>query len=419
MGGRRLLEPGAEGRAAGVVDDRDLVALGEGLGEALPVGLGGELHEGRVEAGLLEHLAGDLDRDRERQHGARVRLDDDGVAGDERGEDAGVGVPRRERVAADDERDAARHEAVVLLHPGRRRVALAVTARLLPEHRGGHALLLDEPGRDRLDRAVLRVRPTGLERHDERLARRVHDGVGDLEAALVDPVDDLDAHRGPHLRTGVPPRRHRRASGRETGVDVERRVGDPERRPVGRDLAAHEGAVGRLARQGGIRPAQVRLVSGQPVGGRRLAVDARAGRLGVAGVPGAARQGLTDLVEDPGVRVEQGVGGRRCRCSHGSMLAPADAAAVCRRAPSRDRPPRTRAGDPAGWRAWTRTSPSPTDHAPTPRTRGRRSAPSAWSGPAPWGPASRRSPRPPVTPSCSSTRFPARRRAPSRGSALP
>ncbi len=175
-----------------------------------------------------------------------MRLDDDRVAGDERGEDAGVGVPRREGVAADDERDAARDDPVVLLHPGRRGVALAVTARLLPDDRRGHPLLLDEPGGDRLDGAVLGVRATGLERHDERLSGRVHDGVGDLEAALVDPVDDLDAHRGPDLRARVAPGRHRRPGGREAGVEVERRVGDPERRPVGRDLAAHEGAVGRL-----------------------------------------------------------------------------------------------------------------------------------------------------------------------------
>ena len=250
---------------------------------------------------------------------------------------------------------------------------------------------------------------------------RVHDGVGDLEAAPVDPVDDLDAHRGPHLRARVAPRRHRRAGGRETGVDVERRVGDAERRPVGRDLAAHEGAVGRLARQGGIRPAQVRLVSGQPLGGGRLAVDARAGRLGVAGVLGAARQGLTDLVEDSGVRVEQGVGGRRCRCSHGSMLAPADTAAVCRRAPVRDRPPRTRRGRPGRMAGMDTdlTEPDRERRTEAPRRGRRRSAPSASSARAPWGPASRRSRRPPATASCSSTRSPARRRAPSRGSALP
>ena len=116
--GRRLLEPGAEGRAAGVVDDRDLVALGEGLGETLPVGLGRELHEGRVEAGLREHRPRATST--EIASGSTARgcgLTTTGVAGDERGEDAGVGVPRREGVAADDERDAARHDAVVLLHP--------------------------------------------------------------------------------------------------------------------------------------------------------------------------------------------------------------------------------------------------------------------------------------------------------------
>ena len=180
------------------------------LASPAPVRLGRELDERRVEAGLLEHRPRRVDGDRERQHGARVRLDDHRVARDERGEDPGVGVPRREGVAPDDEGDAARDDPVVLLHPDRSGVALAVLAGLLPHDRLGHPLLLDEPGGDGLDRPLLRVRPARLERHDEGLPRRVHDRVGHLERPLVDLVDDLDAHRGAHLRTGVTPRRHRR-----------------------------------------------------------------------------------------------------------------------------------------------------------------------------------------------------------------
>ncbi len=62
-------------------------------------------------------------------------------------------------------------------------------------------------------------------------------------------------------------------------------------------------------------------MSGEPVARRRPRRRRGARRLGVARVVGARRQRLTDLVEDAGVRGEQGVGGRRCRGGHPSMLA--------------------------------------------------------------------------------------------------
>ena len=115
-------------------------------------------------------------------------------------------------------------------------------------------------------------------------------------------------------------------------VEVERGIRRAEHGTVGRDLAPHEGAVGRLTQQGGIRLIEVRLVRREPLRRGTLAVDARARRLGVARVVGARRQRLTDLVEDTGVRGEQRVGWRRCRGAHPSMLARCRAA-VCRPLP--------------------------------------------------------------------------------------
>ena len=83
-----------------------LRADGQHGGEPVGGVLGGQRHQVRVEAGLGEHLLADLHGDRERQHRTGVRLDDDRVAGDQRGEQAGPGVPGRERVAADHQRDA-------------------------------------------------------------------------------------------------------------------------------------------------------------------------------------------------------------------------------------------------------------------------------------------------------------------------
>src|SRR3712207_8554301 len=51
---------------------------------------------------------------------------------------------------------------------------------------------LGERDGDGLEAAVLRVGTAGLERHDERLAAGVLDGVGHLEDACVDPPQDLD-----------------------------------------------------------------------------------------------------------------------------------------------------------------------------------------------------------------------------------
>ena len=84
-----------------------------------------------IDARLGQHLARDLHRDRERQDRARMRLHDHRVAGREAREHPRVAVPGRERAAADDEPDAARHDAEVLLHADR----LVLALRLLPLRR--------------------------------------------------------------------------------------------------------------------------------------------------------------------------------------------------------------------------------------------------------------------------------------------
>ena len=73
--------------------------------------------------------------------------------------------------------DAARDDREVLVQPQR----LALALRLLPARRAAAcAHLLPRVG-DRLEPAILRVRPAGLERHHEGLPGRVHDRVGDQE----------------------------------------------------------------------------------------------------------------------------------------------------------------------------------------------------------------------------------------------
>ena len=99
------LQPVAERGGARVVDDPDLGAHGQRLGDALAGALHGQRDQIRVEAGLGEHLAGHLHRQRQRQHRARMRLDQHRVAGGQGGEQARVAVPRREGVAADEQRD--------------------------------------------------------------------------------------------------------------------------------------------------------------------------------------------------------------------------------------------------------------------------------------------------------------------------
>ena len=72
---------------------------------------------------------------------------------------------------------------------------------------------------DRLERPVLRVRAAGLERHHERLPAGVHDRVRDLEAAGVDPVDDLRGDGCGHEQTVEISGHHSGEAGLDGGGD--------------------------------------------------------------------------------------------------------------------------------------------------------------------------------------------------------
>ena len=167
------------------------------------------------------------------------------------------------------------HRGERLLHPQRGPLAL----RLLPHRRVGVPGLLGVRVGDRFERPVLGVRAAGLERHHERLPAGVHDRVRDLEAARVDPVEDLQAHRGTDPRARGPPAGQRRGGRADQRVRAQVLVADTEVDPVRRGLAADPPVGPGLAQREPL--AQVRLERRLPGLGRALAVHPRAGRLGV------------------------------------------------------------------------------------------------------------------------------------------
>ena len=114
----------------------------------------GQRDEVGVDAVFGEHGADGADGDRGRQDGIAVRLDDDGVAGRQRGEQAGVGVPGREGAATDDDADATPHNLEVLLHHQRRVFAL----RFFPDGFGRHEALFAVGVGHCFEAAVLGVR---------------------------------------------------------------------------------------------------------------------------------------------------------------------------------------------------------------------------------------------------------------------
>lgn len=281
------LQPVAEGRRARVVDDLHLGAGGERLGQALAGAFGGQRDQVGVEARLGEHLAGGPDGECQREHRARVRLDQDRVAGGQGGEQARVAVPRREGVAADDQGDAARHGPERL---GEHQwVPLALG--LGPRRGVRGAGLLRVGVRDRLQTAVLGVRAARLERHQIRLPGGVHHRVRELVRAVADPLEDLQADHRAHLRARVPPGPLTGPHRGQQHVHVRVRVRHAQLDAVRGDLAAHpvvgaglaevqpgaeQGVEGRLARA---RVQAAVLPVGLGVLGVRRPVRARADRL--------------------------------------------------------------------------------------------------------------------------------------------
>src|SRR5438874_452822 len=75
-----------------------------------------ERHDVRIETGFGQHVASNLDGDRQWQNRAGMRLHHNRIAGCEAGKKSGVAIPRRKRTAADDQRNAARHDAKAFFH---------------------------------------------------------------------------------------------------------------------------------------------------------------------------------------------------------------------------------------------------------------------------------------------------------------
>jgi hypothetical protein len=119
-------------------------------------------------------------------------------------------------------------------------------------------------------RAVLRVRAAGLEGHRRGLPSGVHDRLGDLGRARVEPGEDLEHHRRAGLDAGVAPGGDRGGHRREEHVDVRTRVGDPQLGTERRALGADPLQRARLLDREGL--AQAGLEGGAAVGAGILAV---------------------------------------------------------------------------------------------------------------------------------------------------
>ena len=173
-------------RRAGEIDDRDAGIVTRSLVIGASAFRPPASHV-RIEPRFFQNLARDLYRDRQRQDRAGMRLHDHAIAGSKAGEQRRIAVPGRECGAADDERDAARHDA-----PGLVEHVDRLALRLFPIH-SRHAVHLVIGIGNRFQRALLRMRAASLKRHHESLARRMHHGIGDQEALLVDALDDFEA----------------------------------------------------------------------------------------------------------------------------------------------------------------------------------------------------------------------------------
>ena len=260
-------QPLAEDVAAGEVDRLDRRMGDQGLGRGTALGHA-QRDQVQVDAVLGQHGADGAHGDGGRQDRVAVRLDDDGVAGRERGEQARIGVPGREGAAADHQADATADDLVMLLHHQRRVLALG----LFPVRLGRHEALLAPGVGDRLQAAVQRVGGgAGLEGHHPALAGGGHHGMAHLEALLVDSVQDLEADAGAARSADGLPALHRGLTGGNQRLDVADRIAHVERDAVGRAFLAAPAALAGLAELE--VPAQVGLERGLAVGSRGLTVD--------------------------------------------------------------------------------------------------------------------------------------------------
>jgi hypothetical protein len=226
---RVLLEPASIGRAAGVIDDLHFRTQRKRLCNIVGRIVRDQCHDVGIETRFGQDVACDLHGNRQRKNGAGMRFHDDRIAGRETCEQSRVSIPRRECRTTDDERDAARHDPIPLFHLER----IVFALRLFPLRGLRHAAHLVPGIGDGFESAILRVRTAGLERHQKRLTRRMHHGIGDQEAFLVDPRERLEAHANPDFRPRFAPFRACVVDRCEQRVDIGFRIRDSERHPVG------------------------------------------------------------------------------------------------------------------------------------------------------------------------------------------
>ncbi|CFO06364.1 Uncharacterised protein [Bordetella pertussis] len=216
-----------------------------------------------------------------------MRLDDDRVAGGQAGEQARIAVPGGEGRAADHQRDAARHHGEALFHLD----GVVLALRLFPERHPGDARHFLPGIGHGLDAAVLRMRAAGL----EGLAGGVLHGVGHLEAAAVQALEDLQRHAHPGARPSPAPLLQGLGRCRDQRFGRDLRIGNTQFEAERRDLAPH-GARGlrQIQRE---RLAAQRLERGLAVLGGGFAVIARAGRLGERAPIAALRGGFQRFLQ--------------------------------------------------------------------------------------------------------------------------
>ena len=143
-------------------------------------------------------------------------LDDHRVAGRQRREPSGVGVPGREGAAADNDADATADDLEVLFQHQRRVLAL----RLFPGRLVQHEALLAVSVGDGFEAAFLSVRGAGLKGHHPALAGGQHHRVRQFETLPVQAVENFKADPGAAIGAGGLPAGHRFPAGGDQGVDV-------------------------------------------------------------------------------------------------------------------------------------------------------------------------------------------------------
>ncbi|MDT4870730.1 hypothetical protein FQZ97_1058210 [compost metagenome] len=118
------------------------------------------------------------------------------------------------------------------------------------------------------------MRAAGLEGHHEGLAGGVHDRVGDLEAAAVQPLQDFQRYADPGFRPGLAPCGHALGNAGKELVEVRPGIGDAQFRAVRRDfLAGLADGAGLRQREGLV---QARLEGSLAVGVGGFAIGLRA-----------------------------------------------------------------------------------------------------------------------------------------------